>query len=516
MLNAICNHLTVDVLITVLAILWLSWAFKKLKDGRSALPPGPRGLPVVGYLPFLRPDLDQLFLELAQVHGPTFKLWVGHQLWVVLSSPSVFKQILRDQDMIFSNRHLTAAGLVFSGGGNDIALAPSCDSNWRTLRKIFVGQMLSKPNLDSLYRLRRHEVRKTVVDLYNNKIDTPIDVGELIFVTLFNSIISMLWGSTLEGDKWRKIGAEFRHVVSQLSATISKPNVSDFFPILARFDLQKIEKEMEKNMLWIDQIFDRVMDERKKIDMETREYDRNDEAKDFLQFLLQLKEKKGSETVLTPKQIKALLADVVLGATDTTSATIEWAMVEIIKHPEVKKKIYEELANVVGESNIVEELHQEKLQYLNAVVKETLRLHSPAPFLIPRFPSQTTTVDGYIVPAGCKMFLNVYAMHRDPQIWENPMEFQPERFLSSADKLDFSGNNFRFLPFGSGRRICAGVPLADRMLSFVLASFLHSFEWKLPEGTELDFSHKLGIATRKAIPLVAIPTPRLSDSCLYA
>ena len=209
-----------------------------------------------------------------------------------------------------------------------------------------------------------------------------------------------------------------------------------------------------------------------------------------------------------------------VGGTDTTTTMVEWTMAELLKHPEEMRKVQQELTEVVGLSNMVEESHLSQLTYLDAAIKETFRLHPALPLLIPRRPSVTTTIGGYKVPKDTKIFLNVWAIHRDPENWEDPLEFRPERFLSNnnnyGNKFDYSGNNFHFLPFGSGRRICAGIPLAERMLNYVLASFLHSFEWKLPQPeAELDMSDKFGIVMKKLEPLCAIPTPRLSDLELY-
>ena len=142
-------------------------------------------------------------------------------------------------------------------------------------------------------------------------------------------------------------------------------------------------------------------------------------------------------------------------------------------------------------------------------------MHPALPFLVPRCPSQSSTIGGYYVPKGTRILLNVWAIHRDPKIWENPLEFQPERFLNDPSKFDFSGNDFKYIPFGSGRRICAGIPLAERTLTYTIASFLHSFEWKLPQGTELELSDKFVIVAKKLKPTVAIPAPKLSKFELY-
>lgn len=205
-----------------------------------------------------------------------------------------------------------------------------------------------------------------------------------------------------------------------------------------------------------------------------------------------------------------------MGGTDTTSTTLEWVVAELMQHPEAMERVHEEMDTVIGLENGIElESQLFKLEYLEAVIKETLRLHPPLPFLVPRCPSQTSTVGGYTIPKGAQVLLNVWTIQRNPDIWEDALEFRPERFLSDDGKLDYWGNKFEYLPFGSGRRICAGLPLAEKMIMFMLASFLHYFEWRLPSGKVLEFSGKFGIVVKKMKPLIVIPKPRLSKPQLY-
>ncbi|KAL0409542.1 UNVERIFIED_CONTAM: cytochrome [Sesamum radiatum] len=238
--------------------------------------------------------------------------------------------------------------------------------------------------------------------------------------------------------------------------------------------------------------------------------------KDFLQVLLELQEKEDPEMPISLSQIKAILMDVVGGGTDTSATTIEWVMADLLNNPEAMEKVQKELSEVVGLNNIVEEFHLPRLKYLEAVLKETMRLHPAVPLLVPRSPNQTSIVGGYTVPKGATVFINVGWIQRDPSIWDSPSEFKPERFLDGNEKCDFSGNSFHYLPFGSGRRVCAGMPLAEKMLMYLLASLLHSFEWKLPDGEAVDMSDTFGIVLRKTTPLLAIPSPKLSEPNLYA
>jgi len=141
--------------------------------------------------------------------------------------------------------------------------------------------------------------------------------------------------------------------------------------------------------------------------------------------------------------------------------------------------------------------------YLQVVVKETLRLHPPVPLLI-RKSVTAVNLGGYSVPKDVQVLTNMWGMGRDPSIWADPNSFQPERFLESGEDLR---EDFGFIPFGAGRRICPGVPFAHRTIHTMLASMLHHFDWKLADGEkyeDMDMTEIFGITLHK-VPLMAIP-----------
>ncbi|MED6171130.1 hypothetical protein PIB30_037945 [Stylosanthes scabra] len=492
------------VFIIIFAITWL--LFFRPNKAHQNLPPGPSGLPILGNLLSLDPELHTYFAGLARTYGPIFKLQLGGKLGIVITSPTVARQVLKDHDIVFANRDVPAAGRAASYGGSDIVWTPY-GPEWRMLRKVCVLKMLSNNTLDSVYELRRNEVRKTVGFLYD-RVGSEVNVGEQVFLTILNVITEMMWGGAVEGKEREGLGAEFREAVAEMTALLGKPNVSDFFPGLARFDLQGVEKQMQALVPRFDGIFERMIGERLK--------EGNTKSSDFLQFLLNLKEEGDSKTPLTMVQLKSLLMDMVVGGSDTSANTIEFAMAEMINNPEVMKKVQEELEAVIGRDTIVEESQIHKLPYLRAVMKETLRLHPALPLLVPHCPSETTIVGGYTIPKGSRVFVNVWAIHRDPSIWDKPLQFDPTRFLEDGvAKWDFSGSDFSYFPFGSGRRICAGIAMAERTVLHSLATLVHSFDWKVPETEKFDVSEKFGIVLKKKVPLVAIPTPRLSNPDLY-
>nr|XP_043638327.1 cytochrome P450 76C1-like [Erigeron canadensis] len=497
--------------ILILAIFWLKLTF--FRSSSPSMPPGPYFLPIVGYLPFLgHDDLHKQFTKMGQTYGPIFKFNVGSRVHVIINTPELARVVVRDQDKIFGHRKLTVATSVITYGGQEMAFSDSRSTN---LRKIFVFEVLNNKNIEACACFRRDAVRKTVNDVFS-KVGTSLNIGDVAFSTVANVITNIVWGNSRsdKGGNNGLLGDEFQAVAAKIFELISRVNISDLFPSLAWFDLQGIKRDTMVQHKKLDQIFANIMKER--IESNSKKLDDGidiDEKKDFLQILLDLKDKQ----VLNLHQIKGLILDIMLGGTDTTTTLLVWAMTEIVRNENVMKRIQAELEEVVGINNIVEESHIQKLQYLAATIKEVLRLHPVGPLLFPRAPSEDCMVGGYIVPKGCFVSMNFWAIHRNPLYWDNPLEFNPERFMSNdkTTNYDLLGNNLQFVPFGSGRRMCPGLQLADKMQMYILASLLHSFDWRLPEGEKHDLSEKFGIALKKLKPLIVIPSQRLPNASLY-
>lgn len=202
--------------------------------------------------------------------------------------------------------------------------------------------------------------------------------------------------------------------------------------------------------------------------------------------------------------------DMFVAGTDTSSSTVEWGMTEILRKPEVYKKVVAELDRVVGNNRFVEENDIPKLTYFQAAVKEVFRLHPGVPLLIPHRTNEACEVYGYHVPKHAIVFVNVWGMARDPNVWPEPYEFRPDRFVGG--NIDVKGQDFELLPFGTGRRSCVGMPLGHRMVHYSLASLLHAFEWNFSDEIMEDMTEKVAITLQKAKSLVGVPKPRLPDS----
>jgi cytochrome P450 len=191
-------------------------------------------------------------------------------------------------------------------------------------------------------------------------------------------------------------------------------------------------------------------------------------------------------------------------------------MSELLRNPEVLAKATEELDRVIGRDRLVAEEDIPNLPYMEAVVKETMRLHPVAPLLTPRLCREDVSVGGYDVPAGTRVLINIWAIGRDPAVWEAPMAFRPERFVGSG--VDVKGQDLELLPFGSGRRMCPGIGLGLKMVHMILANLLHAFAWRLPDGVaaeDLSMEETFGLTVPRRVPLEAVAEPKL-PAHLYA
>lgn len=200
------------------------------------------------------------------------------------------------------------------------------------------------------------------------------------------------------------------------------------------------------------------------------------------------------------------LQDVFAGGTGTTASAMTWTMSELMRNPRVMKKVQAEVRSVVGRKGKVTKSDTKELSYLRLVIKEALRLHPPAPLLIPRECVERCEVHGYEIPARTRVVINAWAMGRDPRYWDEPLVFMPERFEGGS--VDFKGTNFEFIPFGAGRRICPGIVFGLATMELALANLLYHFNWSLPDGTvELDMAEGFGLGARRKYDLLLCATP---------
>ena len=199
--------------------------------------------------------------------------------------------------------------------------------------------------------------------------------------------------------------------------------------------------------------------------------------------------------------------------TDTSFIVLEYAMAQLMQNPRLMSKLQAELRTAIPKGKaIVTEDEVKSLPYLQAVIKETLRLHMPAPLLVPHLSMADCDIEGYTIPAGTRAIVNSWALARDPSYWESAEEFMPERFMEeeggSAAIMDYKGADFLYLPFGTGRRICPGINFAISSVEAMLANLIYHFDWELPlelADKGIDMTESFGVTVHRTEKLLLVP-----------
>ncbi|KFK35289.1 hypothetical protein AALP_AA5G265500 [Arabis alpina] len=431
-------------------------------------------------------------------------LRLGNLYTVVFSSPEAAREVLKTQDQIFSGR--TIADPVRAIDHHDVSMAwlPPTSSRFRLWRKISATQLFSLERLDATKSLRSKKVKELVTFLSQIcERGESVDIARASFVTSLNIISNAMFSTDL-GSYDSGTSMELQDSVVRIMEIIGRPNLANFFPFLGFLDLQGIRKDMKVCSDRLFQVFQGFIDARNNEKSSRSE-------RDLLDSLMELTKENGSE--LNVNDIKHFLYDLFLGGTDTNSTTVEWAMAELLRNHKTMAKAQAEIDDVVGPNGVVQESDISNLPYLQAIVKETLRVHPPGPLLAPHKADLETKVLGFLVPKNAQVLVNVWAIGRDPSVWENSDQFEPERFLLGRE-IGVNGTDFELLPFGAGRRICPGMSMAMRIVPLVLASLLHSFHWKLQNGVvpnDLDMDESFGLTLHKTNPLYAVPVKKCTN-----
>ncbi|KAG7579567.1 Cytochrome P450 superfamily [Arabidopsis thaliana x Arabidopsis arenosa] len=502
---------TTTALIITVHLLVLAYLISRWR--KPLYPPGPKGLPIIGNMLMMDELTHHGLAKLAETYGGLFHLRMGFRHVFAITSPDVARQVLQVQDISFSNRPVTIAINYLTYDLADMAFAPY-GPFWRQMRKVCVMKVFSRRRSESWASVR-DEVNKIIRSLSSN-VGNPVNVGELIFTLTRNITYRAAFGAACETEQ-----DEFIRILQEFSKLFGAFNVADFVPFLGWFDLHGINKRLVKARNDLDGFIDEVIDEHmKKREIVNHDDEDTDMVDDLLAFYSE-EENLVSENLstnsnknsikLTRDNIKALVMDVMFGGTETMASGIEWALTELLRNPDELKRLQQELAEVVGLGQRVDETHLEKLTFLKCTLKETMRLHPPIPLILHEA-IEDTKLQGFSVPKGSRLMINAFAIARDPKLWVEPEAFKPSRFMEPG-MPDFMGTNFEFIPFGSGRRSCPGMQLGLYAMEVSVANIIHTFTWQLPDGmkpSELDMSDVMGLTAPRAKRLIAVPNRRLS------
>ncbi|XP_016489015.2 geraniol 8-hydroxylase-like [Nicotiana tabacum] len=476
---------------------------KDIRDrGRNnkKLPPGPIPLPFIGNLHnLIGAQPHKSLASLCQKYGPIFSLRLGKTTTVVISSAAGAKEVLQKQDLAFS-RSVPDSMHAHNHHQSSVIWLPM-DNRWRCLRKILNTYIFAGNRLDANQHLRSRKIKELISYCHQqSQTREGVDIGQATFYTSLSLLSNTIFSRDF-ADPCANSGKEFRELVCKFMEEFGKANIVDFIPMLEKIDPQGIRRRITVHAGKLLKLFEGLIDER----VEQRKLQTNTSRNDVLDVLLNVSQE--DPEAIGKNDIEHMFLDLFVAGTETTSNTVEWAMAEVMKNPDIMKKAQKELAEVIGKGKVIEEQDISLLPYLQCIVKETMRLHPPGPLFL-RQAQKDVEVCGYFVPKGSLVLIHVWLMGRDPTIWDDPLVFKPERFWGS--EFEVRGQDFELIPFGGGRRICPGLPLAMRTVPVILGSLLNSFEWKV-EGEiapkDLDMEEKFGLTLAKSLPLRAVPIP---------
>ncbi|KAI7741914.1 hypothetical protein M8C21_008896 [Ambrosia artemisiifolia] len=483
------------ILVIFILIKWFSFDSKNRKN----IPPSPPKLPIIGNFHQLGSSTNRNLQILSQKYGPLMLLHLGSIPTLVASSNEAAREIMKTHDVSFCSRPSLIASNIFFYGSKDVAFAPYGEY-WRQLKSLVVLKLLSNIRVKSYKKVRENEI-VDMIQVLGESCGTTIDMRPM-FTSLTNNIICRIaLGRKLDGPKYQKL-------LSRIADMFNAFYIGDYFPWLSWVDhivgsIQRAEKIAKE----CDEFLERTIEEH--VNNKKREDAKGDEEEDFVDILLDLQKDNTSGLQLQRDTLKALILEVFAAGTDTTQTSLEWALSELIRNPRVMKKLQQEITEIGKGKSMIYEEDLERMPYIKAVVKESLRLHTPLPFLLPRKLVQDVKVMGYDIAADTQVIINAWAIARDPTLWEEPNEFRPERFLNNSIK--YQGLNFEWIPFGAGRRSCPGIQFSLPVMELALANIVYKFDMALPneiKNEELDMTEAFGITTYRKFPLVVSVSPR--------
>ncbi|GAB4841458.1 hypothetical protein Ancab_039710 [Ancistrocladus abbreviatus] len=428
----------------------------------------PGALPIIGHLHKFSHDslIYRNLAAMADKYGPVFVVRLGIRRVLVVNNWEAVKECFSINDRAFASRPSTSVGKYLGYNSSNFVLAPY-GPLWRDMRKLATVNLLSSRRLETVKHLRISEIHKFIKELHSLCSDpkgsnTNVAICKMFKHLAMNIMTRITAGKTYfgtsdnvndeEAEKVQRVIVDFIHA-------IGLHVISDLIPIpfLEWLDPQGYIRLMKRVAKEFDLILESWMDEHQR----RRLVYRPGQEQDYMDFILSAVEegtiaaKYDRETV-----IKSSVQTVIVAGYDTVAVPLTWMVSLLLHNKHVLKYAQEEIDQKVGRDRWVEETDIESLVYLQAIVKETLRLYPPGPIGLPHEAIEDCHVNGYHVPKGTRLLVNIWKLHRDPRVWTSPEEFIPERFLTNQKNLDASGHHFEFIPFSSGRRTCPGMTLA--------------------------------------------------------
>ncbi|MED6218268.1 hypothetical protein PIB30_025190 [Stylosanthes scabra] len=506
----------------ILLLVPLLFLFRSRRGAKE--PPLAAGAwPIIGHLwLFTGSQPPQITLgAMADKYGAIFRIKIGSQRAVVINNWETAKECFTTNDVALLSRPRVVAVEHLTYNQAILSFAPY-GHYWREMRRIANQELLSTRRIELSSHLRVSELESSIKALYklwaekhNNENENSgyvaVEMKKWFGELMLNIVLRVVAGKRFfvggsdeeEAERFLKTMREF---MRQLGLFV----VGDAVPWLRWMDLGGHEKAMKETAKEMDAIMVEWLEEHRRKRANSDHQDAGGDQ-DFMDVMLSIIDGTQLGGFDSDTIVKATTWILMGGSIDTASATLVWIISCMLNNKATIEQAQTELDIHVGRERIVKETDISKLVYIQAIVKETLRLYPTAIFSGPREFSDDCFVNGYYIPKGTQLITNLWKIHTDPSIWSDPLEFKPERFLTTHKDVDVRGNHFELMPFGSGRRMCPGLSFALPMIHLTVATFLQCFEISKPSDEPIDMTEIFGLTTMKATPLDVLIKPRLSS-----
>nr|QUN00512.1 cytochrome P450 701A58 [Tripterygium wilfordii] len=494
------NPVAVGGLSILLSVLFVKKLISNRKRANCRLPPAVSGLPVIGnLLQLTEKKPHKTFTKWAEVYGPIYSIKTGASTVIVLNSAEVAKEAMVTRFSSISTRKLSSALTMLTHDKTMVATSDYNDFH-KMVKRYILGNVLGS----SAQRQHRGH-RDTMMENISSKLHAHVKNFPLQDVNFREIFETELFGIALKEALGNDVNSIY---VDELGKTLSREEIfnilvtdfmegaievdwRDFFPYLKWIPNSSFERKIQQTCLHREVVMNALIsDQKKRIAL-------GEEKNCFLDYLL------SEAKTLRDDQLMMLLWETIIETSDTTLVTTEWAIYELAKDPERQDKLYRQIQDICGSQKISEE-HLSKLTYLNAVFHETIRKYSPAPVVPLRYAHEDTELGGYYIPAGSEIAINIYGCNMNKKQWEDPEEWNPERFLNGEyDPSDL----YKTMAFGAGKRSCAGSLQAMLISCTSIGRLVQEYEWRLKDGEEANID-TLGLTTRKLQPLHTMIKPR--------
>ncbi|XP_058206396.1 nicotine N-demethylase CYP82E3-like [Rhododendron vialii] len=507
----------------LLASLWLYKQWRSTTQSHKLKlksPPEPPGAwPLIGHLRLLsgQVPLSRTLGAMADKYGPVFLFRLGVHPVLVVNNWESFKECFTTHDIAFASRPQSSASKYLS---YNLAFLGFCSygSYWRDIRKLVVIQLLSAHRLEQFKHVRVSEIDTSIKELYRlgktNQPDEAVEITSWIEQLTINIITRMVsgkryfdWSGAVQdprAENFMRAIKEFMYVSGNFFSSDVIP-----YPPLTWVDWGGKLRNVKRIMRELDDIIQSWVHEH----VVERRREREEKDEDFIDVMLSEIEEGGNYGHMRDTIIKATVLNLIIAGADTGSINLSWILSILLNNRPALARAREEIDAQIGKTRWVEECDVKNLVYLQAIVKESLRLYPPAPLSVPHIATADCEVGGYHIPKGTRLLPNLWKLHRDPRVWPDPEKFAPERWLAGnhAAGLDVSGKNFEYVPFGAGRRSCPGLALGMHVAQLALARLVQGFEFATPGDEAVDMSEGLGISLPKVKPIDVLITPRLAS-----